>query len=211
MRIPRVVEAMQYLDEDLISEAIEFRRVPLHTRLFRKPFMKACACFLVVALVFGIVFFNGGNDSGITSPFVLTAYAISNEDADAAANILVKGKKVPISTFETETGLSGFVFSYNKADDSTPSSIMVIADEYNSQVHIKEIAGIEKDSTQNYYFYIPAESNVGPYTLPFVLRDNEANLIYQYTVIITESNGSYYAELTEENIMERVTQPTPSK
>ncbi len=211
MRIPRVVEAMQYLDDDLISEAIEFRRVPLHTRLFRKPFMKACACFLVVALVFGIAFFNGGNDGGITSPFVLTVYAISNEDADAAANILVKGKKVPISTFETENGLSGFVVSYNKADDGTPSSIIIVATDNNVQEIITEISGITNDPSQNYYFYVPGENEVEPYTLPIFLTDMEKNLICQYKVTITQIDGSYFAELTEENIMERVTNPAPSK
>lgn len=210
MRIPRVVEAMQYLDDDLISEAIEFRRVPLHTRLFRKPFMKACACFLVVALVFGIAFFNSGNDGGITSPFVLTVYAISNEDADAAANILVKGKKVPISTFETENGLSGFVISCNKADDGMPSSIAIIS-AGNNRDRIEEIVGIAIDPTQNYYFYIPGENEVEPYVLPLFLTDTEANLICQYKVTITQIDGSYFAELTEENIMERVTNPTPSK
>lgn len=211
MRIPRVVEAMQYIDDDLISEAIEFCRVPLHSRLFRKPFMKACACFLVVVLVFGIAFFNGNNDGGITSPFVLTAYAISNEDADAEANILVKGKKVPISTFETENGLSGFVVSYNKADDSVPSSITIIATDGNSQERITEISGITNDPAQNYYFYVPGKNDVEPYTLPIFLTDTEANLICQYKVTITQIDCSYFAELTEENIMERVTNPAPSK
>ena len=211
MRIPRVVEAMQYLDDDLISEAIAFRRVPLHTRLFRKTYIKACACFLVAALVIGIFFFLDSDDGGSTSPFILTAYAISNKDTQAAANILAKGKKVPISTFETENGLSGFVISCNKVNDTSPPSVIIIADENHSQDHIAEIAGIEKDPTQNYYFYIPGDNAAEPYTLPLFLTDREANLICQYTVTITQMDGNYYAELTEENMMERVTTPTPSQ
>lgn len=38
MRTPRIVDAMNYIDDDLVSWAVEYRRVPLSTRLFRKPF-----------------------------------------------------------------------------------------------------------------------------------------------------------------------------
>lgn len=205
MRTPRIVDAMNYIDDDLVSWAVEYRRVPLTTRLFRKPFLKACACFLVIALVFGAAFFLGKDGNVVSSPFILTAYAVSPEDGSTTANVLEKGKQVPISTFETESGLTGFVVSYNKTDDTLPSSIIVFTADNSVQEQIEEISGITNDLTQNYYFYIPTENEVEPYTLPLFLTDAEANLIYQYKVTITQIDGSYYAELVEESIMERIT------
>lgn len=205
MRTPRIVDAMNYIDDDLVSWAVEYRRVPLSTRLFRKPFLKACACFLVIALVFSVAFFWGEDGNVVSSPFILTAYAASPDDGSTTTNVLEKGKQVPISKFETESGLSGFVVSYNKPDDSLPSSIIVFTADNSVQEQIEEISGITNDLTQNYYFYIPAENEVEPYTLPLFLTDIEANLICQYKVTITQTDGSYYAELVEENIMERVT------
>lgn len=205
MRTPRIVDAMNYIDDDLVSWAVEYRRVPLPTRLFRKPFLKACACFLVIALVFGVAFFCGKYGNVVSSPFILTAYAASPDGGSTTANVLEKCKQVPISKFETESGLSGFVVSYNKPDDTLPSSIIVFCADNSVQEQIEEISGITNDLTQNYYFYIPTENEVEPYTLPLFLTDIEANLICQYKVTITQIDGSYYAELVEENIMERVT------
>ncbi len=205
MRTPRIVDAMNYIDDDLVSWAVEYRRVPLSTRLFRKPFLKACACFLVLALVLGVVFLRGEDGNVVSSPFILTAYAASPDNGSTTASVLEKGKQVPISRFETESGLSGFVVSYNKPDDSLPSSIIVFTADNSVQEQIEEISGITNDLTQNYYFYIPTENEVEPYTLPLFLTDIEANLICQYKVTITQIDGSYYAELVEESVMERVT------
>lgn len=205
MRTPRIVDAINYIDDDLVSWAVEYRRVPLSARLFHKPFLKACACFLVIALIFGVAFFRGNGNKEISSPFILTVYAMSPDDGSITGNVLAKGKQVPISRFETESGLTGFVVSYNKPDDSLPSSIIIIAADSNSQNRITEISSITNDPTQNYYFYIPGENEIEPYSLPLFLTDTEENLICQYKVIITQVDGNYYAELVEENIMERVT------
>lgn len=205
MRTPRIVDAMNYIDDDLVSWAVEYRRVPLTTRLFRKPLLKACACFLVFALLFGVAFLRGEDGNVVSSPFVLTAYAVSHDGSETASSILEKGKQVPISRFETENGLTGFVVSYNKPDDSLPSSITIIATDDNSQNRIAEISGIANDPTQNYFFYVPGENETEPYTLPLFLTDTKANLICQYKVTITQNDGDYYAELVEETIMERIT------
>lgn len=205
MRTPRIVDAMNYIDDDLVSWAAEYRRAPLFTRIFRHPFLKACACFLVIALVLKIAFFRNESGDIVSSPFVLTAYAISSGDGSTTTNILAKDKQVPISQFETENGLTGFVISYNKPDESLPSSITILATDSNSQNRITEISGITNDPSQNYCFYIPGENEVEPYTLPLFITDEEANLICQYKVTITQIDGNYYAELTEERIIERVT------
>ena len=206
MKIPRAVEAMQYLDDDLISEAIEFHRVPLHTRLFRNPFIKACACFLAVTLILILTFFRDEDGNAISSPFILTAYA-SSEDGSATATVLEKQKQLPISRFETSTGLTGFVFSSNKTDNTQPSSIAIIS-AGNSDEQIEKIVGIITDPTQNYYIYIPEENEVEPYVFSIFISDEKTNSVYQYKITITQNNGSYYVELSEENIIERITRQT---
>lgn len=203
MRVPRIVDAMNYIDDDLVSGAVEYRRIPLSTLFFRKPFLKACACFVAIMLVFGLIYFRDENGDVVSSPFILTAYAASLDDNTTIANVLEQGKKVPISRFESENGLTGFVVSYNKADDGMPSSIAIIS-AGNNRDHIEEIVGIAADPTQNYYFFIPGENEADPYTLPLFLTDTEANLICQYKITIEQIDGCYYAELIEESIMERV-------
>lgn len=204
MRTPKIVDAMNYTDDDLVSWAVEYKRVPLFPSLFRAPFLKACACFLISVLIIGIAFFRGKDGNKVSSSFILTAYAASSEDGSITANILEKDERVPISKFETTNGLNGFVVSCSKADDGMPSSITIIS-AGNNRDRIEEIVGIATDPAQNYYFYIPGENEVEPYTIPLFLTDTEANLICQYKVTITQVSGSYYAELVEESIMERIT------
>lgn len=204
MKTPRIVDAMNYIDDDLVSWATEYRRVPLSIRLFRKPFLKACACILAIALIFGLAFFHGEGGNVVSSPFILTAYAVSPEDGSTTASVLEEGKKVPISRFETENGLVGFVVSYNKPDDSLPSSIAIISAGQNDG-QIDEIIDIADDPTQNYYFYIPGESEVEPFILSLFIPDEKTNSECQYQITISQIDGNYYAELVEESIMERIT------
>lgn len=196
MRTPRIVDAMNYIDDDLVSWAVEYRRVPLSTRLFRKPLLKACACFLVLALVLGVVFLRGENGNVVTSPFVLTAYAISAESSDAVKTELETGVKVPISSFITDSGVSGFVFSTPNTNDDMPASISIIT-HGNYYAYIQEIVGITIDPDLNYYVFITGENEVQPYTVFFSAIDLNENLVYEYTISISQQGEEYYAELLE--------------
>ncbi|MCD7785427.1 MAG: hypothetical protein LUH18_07645 [Oscillospiraceae bacterium] len=197
MRIPRIVEAMQYLDDELISEAIAFRRVTLHTRIFRKPFMKACACFLVIAIVLGIGLSHIDSSDETTLPFVLTAYAISPDNADIVTTKLEQGVSVPVSYFETSSGILGFVFSCENTANDTVASISVIT-HGNFNEYIDEIVGIAIDPSQNYYIFIPSETEVIPYTVFISSIDMEDELVYELTLQITQQDNEYYAELISE-------------
>lgn len=196
MRTPRIVDAMNYIDDDLVSWAVEYRRVPLSTRLFRKPLLKACACFLVLALVLGVVFLRGENGNVVTSPFVLTAYAMSAESSDAVKTELETGVKVPISSFVTDSGVSGFVFSTPNTNDDMPASISIIT-HGNYYAYIQEIVGITIDPDLNYYVFIPGENEVQPYTVFISPINLNENLVYEYTVSISQQGEEYYAELLE--------------
>lgn len=195
MRTARIVDAMNYIDDDLVSWAAGYRRVPLSARLLRSPFLRVGACFLVIVLIVGFAFFRGRDDDGASSPFTLSVYAALPEDGSITENILQKGMQVPISTFETANGLTGFVVSCNKADDGMPSSIAIISAE-NARVCIEEIKGIAVDPAKNYFFYIPTEKEDEPYILPLLFTDTD--IFYQYKVRISQMDGSYYAELIVE-------------
>lgn len=197
MRTPRIVDAMNYIDDDLVSWAVEYRRVPLSTRLFRKPFLKACACFLVIALIFGVALFRGEDGNVISSPFVLTAYAVSPENDDVVTNKLEKGVKVPISYFVTDSGVSGFVFSSKNTNEDMPASISIITNG-NYNAYIEEIVGIAINPNQNYYIFIPGEADVLPYTVFITSIDLDAELVYEYTLSISQQGDEYYAELMVE-------------
>ncbi|MBC8586238.1 hypothetical protein [Youxingia wuxianensis] len=196
MRTPRIVDAMNYIDDDLVSWAVEYRRVPFTTRLFRKPFLKACACFLVFALLFGVAFFRGNDGNVVSSPFVLTAYAVSPESSDVVTTELEKGAKVPISSFATESGVFGFVFSTPNTNDDMPASISVITNG-NYDAYIQEITGITIDPAQNYYVFIPGENEVQPYTVFISSIDLGTELVYEYTLSISLQGEEYYAELVD--------------
>ena len=58
MRTPQIVDAMNYIDDDLVAWAIEYRRVSMLIRLLHKPFLKVGACFLLIALIYGVVFWG---------------------------------------------------------------------------------------------------------------------------------------------------------
>lgn len=187
---------MNYIDDDLVSWAVDYRRVPLSTRLFRKPLLKACACFLVLSLVLGVVFLRGENGDVVTSPFVLTAYAMSAENSDAVKTELETGVKVPISSFVTDSGVSGFVFSTPNTNDDMPASISIIT-HGNYYAYIQEIVGITIDPDLNYYVFIPGENEVQPYTVFISPINLNENLVYEYTVSISQQGEEYYAELLE--------------
>lgn len=196
MRTPRIVDAMNYIDDDLVSWAVEYRRVPLTARLFCKPVLKACACFLVFALLFGVAFLHGEDGNVVSSPFVLTAYAVSHEGADAVATELEKGTKAPISSFVTDSGVAGFVFSTPNTNDEMPASISIITNG-NYYAHIQEMVGITIDPEQNYYIFIPGETEVQPYTVFISSVDLDSELVYEYTLSISQQGEEYYAELVD--------------
>ena len=127
-------------------------------------------------------------------------------DGTAEAEVLREGGKIPISLFETAEGLSGFVISCSKPDESLPSSVLILASGQSNQGHITEIRGIAEDSTQNYYFYIPGEEEAWLYQFSLFMDDTEGNIVWQYHIIITQADGSWYAEMRVRSAAERVTE-----
>jgi len=59
------------------------------------------------------IFLELGRQSGIFSVYSDCLCSVA-DDGSSTANVLEKGKQKPIIRFETESGLSVFVVSYNK-------------------------------------------------------------------------------------------------
>lgn len=203
MRKPRIVDAMNYIDDDLVSWAVEYRRVPLSTRLLRKPFFKACACFFAIILVFGIAVFKYSGGDDVASPFVLTAYAVSSEGSSVITAKLEKGEKVMIDFFRTEAGIAGFVFSTPNKNNNAAASITAISNG-NYTTYIEEIIGIALDPTQNYFIYIPGETEVQPYTAFISSIDLETESIYEYSLLISQIDEEFYVELVDVVVREAI-------
>ena len=97
MSIPRIVSAMEYIDDDLVSGAVTYTR---QKRKWWTNWKAIAACVAVVAIVFGVIpFFN---NSPVGSPFVLTAYAAGIDNTVSAVE-LKEGENIPVSFFEANT------------------------------------------------------------------------------------------------------------
>lgn len=189
MKTPRVAEALQHIDDELISEAIEFHRIAPSRKL-----LKICACFLVIAVAVGIGFFRFGDKSDSVSPFVLSAYAISDDAYSIQSSELTVGKKVPISPFETENGILCFIFGYDKTEKRSQSwNTFIMEEDYNAPVD--EIHKAIADDMQDHYIYIPDRSKTAPYNLTLFRTNWETNIVYRCEICIMQIDGNYCAEL----------------
>lgn len=196
-------DAMSELNEKYIMEAATYKGKAKTAHNKRKHWIRAAACLAVLAVAFGIIpFFN---QSG-TSPFVLTAYALE-ADNSVFAFPMVEGKYIPVSLFETENDLKGFVFSYDAPDPSDPASILIrnMNNPVSVGESINEIGGLETEQGKVYIYYILPEDATAPYNLPTFITDAENDTVYQFNIVIEESDNGYTAELLEVAQYERKT------
>ena len=120
MSIPRIVNAMEYIDDDLVSDAVTF--VP-QKRKWWMNWKAIAACVAVVAIVFGAIpFLNSNPNAPIGSPFVLTAYAAGADNTVSAVE-MKEGENIPVTFFEANNGVKGFVFSHRA---TTPQNHVII-------------------------------------------------------------------------------------
>lgn len=85
MSIPRITKAMNYIDDDLISGAVEYKRTKKKNSWMKWGAMAACLC-LVIVLGIGGFNLGGSNDSGMygefkedREPIVVTIKEIKDE------------------------------------------------------------------------------------------------------------------------------------
>lgn len=200
MKVRRVANSLNYLDDDLISEAIEYK--PRQHHFFRWTKWKTvAACLALIVVVMGILpLYN----QPTISPFVLTAYALEGDNG-ISASTMTEGEYIPVSLFETENGLKGFVFSYDAPDPAQPASVLIrdMRSPITSGETINEIVGFEVEQGKIYIYYILAEDAAAPYTLPTFITEMENDVVYQFNIVIEESGSGYTAELLEVAQFER--------
>lgn len=183
MKSEKFSNALGEIDISYVEEVVNYNAA--HTR--RMQIWKlVAACVAIVVLAVGIVpLLNSGND--VNNRFVLVAYA--SENNVVIENELQEGASVPISFFETENGLKGFVFAYNKSNPKDVSSISVMTEGEFPGV-INEIIGLELEKGKNYVFYIPEQDKEFPYSFMIPYTDEAANKeIFCYLLVEESENG----------------------
>ena len=224
MSTDRFTAAMGYIDDDLISDAVTYMpQKKSSVRWMKWVAVAACIC-LVIGLSFPGLFKDpsvGGLESntiitdakpeeaesefGVLFPLVLTAYAVENDNTVSTA-LLQEGESVPVSLFETDNGIKGFVFSYDITTPEQTSSVSIMTEgEFPGIIY--EIAGIEMDKEKNYIYFIPEQSKTTPYFLMIPYSDIEKDMVYEYHLIIEEDEHGYIATVDHVVTHERKSEP----
>ena len=206
MSIPRIVNAMEYIDDDLVSDAVTF--VP-QKRKWWMNWKAIAACVAVVAIVFGAIpFLNSNPNAPIGSPFVLTAYAAGVDNTVSAVE-MKEGESIPVTFFEANNGIKGFVFSHRATTSQNHVSLSIMTD--GSQIsigqQIEAINGLELSKENIYVFYIPKKDQPAPYSVPLTMEDEASNTLALLNVVIEETAEGYTARIDSFTIYEKTTKP----
>ena len=206
MSIPRIVNAMEYIDDNLVSNAVTY--VPKK----RKQWMnwKAfAACAAVIAIVIGVIpFLNNGTNAPDNIPFVLTAYAAGIDNTVSAVE-MKEGESIPVTFFEANNGVKGFVFSHRATTPQNHVSLSIMTD--GSQIaigqQIEAINGLELSKENIYVFYIPKQDQPAPYSVPLTMEDEASNTLALLNVVIEETAEGHTARIDSFTIYEKTTKP----
>ena len=206
MSIPRLVNAMEYIDDDLVSDAVTFVPQKRKWWMNRKAI---AACVAVVAIVFGAIpFLNSNPNAPISSPFVLTAYAAGIDNTVSAVE-MKEGESIPVTFFEANNGVKGFVFSHRATTPQNHVSFSIMTD--GSQIaigqQIEAINGLELSKENIYVFYIPKQDQPAPYSVPLTMEDEASNTLALLNVVIEETAEGHTARIDSFTIYEKTTKP----
>ena len=206
MSIPRIVSAMEYIDDDLVSGAVTYTR---QKRKWWTNWKAIAACVAVVAIVFGAIpFLNSNPNAPIGSPFVLTAYAAGVDNTVSAVE-MKEGESIPVTFFEANNGIKGFVFSHRATTPQNHVSLSIMTD--GSQIaigqQIEAIKGLELSKENIYVFYIPKQDQPAPYSVPLTMEDEASNTLALLNVVIEETAEGYTARIDSFTIYEKTTKP----
>ena len=206
MSIPRIVNAMEYIDDDLVSDAVTF--VP-QKRKWWANWKALAACAAVIAIVIGVIpFLNNGTNAPDNIPFVLTAYAAGIDNTVSAVE-MKEGESIPVTFFEANNGIKGFVFSHRATTPQNHVSLSIMTD--GSQIaigqQIEAINGLELSKENIYVFYIPKQDQPAPYSVPLTMEDEASNTLALLNVVIEETAEGYTARIDSFTVYEKTTKP----
>ena len=206
MSIPRIVSAMEYIDDDLVSGAVTYTR---QKRKWWTNWKAIAACVAVVAIVFGAIpFLNSNPNAPIGSPFVLTAYAAGVDNTVSAVE-MKEGESIPVTFFEANNGIKGFVFSYKADKPQNHISLSIMTDGAQTTIgqQIEAINGLELSKENIYVFYIPKQDQPAPYSVPLTMEDEASNTLALLNVVIEETAEGYTARIDSFTVYEKTTKP----
>lgn len=185
----------KYIEEYSVVKPIKNDQI--NTMFIRRQWIyRLCGILTVIAIIVGIclpTIINKGN----LSPFVLTAYALS-DDGIVAEHSITDNVQVPVSLLETEDGLKGFLFSIDHGNSDDPATLAIFnAGDYQQRTaELGELAGVHLEPGKGYFFFVG--NSIDDFeNVTFFYSDREADSRYEITVQITENEGCYMAELKE--------------
>lgn len=186
MNAEKFSDALGKIDVGYVEEVMAYKAK-------RKPagylWKLAAACAAIIVLTIGVLpLFH--KDKKNASDFTLIAYAAQN--GTVVENKIQEGTRVPISFFETETGLKGFVFACDKNSPGEISAVSVMTEGEFSDV-LEEIVGLKLGTDKNYVFYIPEQEKGFPYRFMLTYTDMEANLVHFCYLMVEETDDGYSA------------------
>lgn len=202
MNTKKFSSALGNISASYVNEAVTYTAKKKSTPWVKWVAVAACFCLVVMGL-----FPLFGNHE---SPFVLTAYALG-EDDNLLSVKMEEGKSVSISTFVAGNGMEGFVFSHKKRESekaplvsiiSTDFSPYVMTDSYTSTTTVEKIERIDLKKTLQYIFVVPSAGESAPYSLTVSIYDEETSTAANVTIVIEHDENGYSAKIDKVNSFE---------
>lgn len=196
MNSEKFSNALGKIDVSYVEEVIDYNAKKKHPQMIWKL---AAACVAMLVLTIGVLpLFH--KDKEKSSDFALIAYASQN--GTVVENRVQEGLSVPISFFETENGVKGFVFAFNKKSPGEISAVTAMTEGEFSDV-LEEIVGLKLGTDKNYAFYIPEQEKGFPYRFMMTYTDMEANLVHFCYLLVEETEDGYSAVIERTESVER--------
>lgn len=196
-----ISDAVTTISAEYIEKAADFHVKKKSEKICWGKWIAAAAC---VCLVLMGILQPSTKQPGV-SPFVLTAYALENDNSLSSV-AMQEGESVPVSLFETNNGLKGFVFSHDCADTEKSDTIAIMSEGDNA-ASIDEIVGLATEQGKQYYFYIPAEGKSALYSFPLFIADESTNTAVQLTIVIEQNKDGFTAKIDDLTVQERKEMP----
>jgi len=196
MNSEKFSDALGKIDVGYVEEVMDYKAKKKPTGLIWKL---AVACAALLALTIGVrPLFHKDREN--PSDFTLLAYASQN--GTVVENKVQEGTRVPISFFEAENGVKGFVFAYNKKSPGEISAVTTMPEGEFSDV-LEEIVGLKLGTDKNYVFYIPEQEKGFPYRFMMTYTDVETNLVHFCYLLVEETEDGYSAVIERTESVER--------
>lgn len=200
MNVEKIMEAIGGISDQYIEKYATIKpikNVRINTIFIRKQWIyRLGAVLTVIAIIIGISNLIV-HENGKGSPFILTAYALS-DDGTVVEHTIFGTEQVPVSLLETEDGLKGFLFSLDCNSGNAPATLAIFgAGDYQQRTsEISELAGVHLEQGKGYFFFVG--NSISDFNnVSFFYSDRGMDNRYEIAIRITENGGYYVAELKE--------------